>query len=198
MDLELLGKIAVELSVHSHPTVKRSFERLVESVGTKRFAEDYCALQKFLMKLHHQVQLTNEFSYFHSGSPCFTWALPGNGNFSATTTTPTNSIGAASFNGDSLSGAQSSSTPQSFVNFSLGPTDQHHHGHQQYFQNSLSSSQGTRKPDSNRLVTTSSTTTTPPLPNNQTLSTSLKELQDETVKYGFKAKTCAIIFKVSF
>ncbi|RKP16106.1 hypothetical protein ROZALSC1DRAFT_4916, partial [Rozella allomycis CSF55] len=54
MDLELLGKIAIELGVHNHPAVKRSFERLVDSVGTKRFAEDYCALQKFLMKLHHQ------------------------------------------------------------------------------------------------------------------------------------------------
>ena len=73
MDLELLGKIAVELSVHSHPAVKKSFEKLVESVGTKRFPEDYCALQKFLMKLHHQVQLTTEFSYFQNGAPSFTW-----------------------------------------------------------------------------------------------------------------------------
>jgi hypothetical protein len=69
MDLELLGKLAIELSVHSHPAVKRSFEKLVESVGTKRFCEDYCALQKFLMKLHQQVQLTSEFSYFHMDNP---------------------------------------------------------------------------------------------------------------------------------
>ena len=66
MDLEILGKIAVELAVHSHPAVKRSFERLVEAVGTKRFSEDYCALQKFLMKLHQQVQVTSELSYIYS------------------------------------------------------------------------------------------------------------------------------------
>ena len=57
LDLEVLGRLAIEACVHTVPEVKKMFERLLDSVGTRRFAEDYCLLEKYVLKARTQPRM---------------------------------------------------------------------------------------------------------------------------------------------
>lgn len=57
LDLELLGQIATDLNIHSHPKIRQLFTTLFHKAGNRGFSEDCCALYKLLAGIQSQMFL---------------------------------------------------------------------------------------------------------------------------------------------